>query len=83
MATKKGQGSCKNGRDSDGKRLGVKRYGGQVVSAGEIIVRQRGSHFKPGSHTGMGTDFTIFALSAGKVLFENRRGQKLISIQAA
>ncbi|MFA5393069.1 MAG: 50S ribosomal protein L27 [Candidatus Ratteibacteria bacterium] len=83
MATKKGGGSVKNGRDSDGKRLGVKRYGGQVVSAGEIIVRQRGSHFKPGSNTKMGTDFTIFALSAGKVLFEKRRGKKLISIQTA
>ena len=83
MATKKGGGSVKNGRDSDGKRLGVKRYGGQVVSAGEIIVRQRGSHFKPGSNTKMGTDFTIFALSAGKVLFEIRRGKKFISIQTA
>jgi large subunit ribosomal protein L27 len=83
MATKKGGGSVKNGRDSIGKRLGVKRYGGQVVSAGEIIVRQRGSHFKPGSNTKMGGDFTIFALSAGKVLFENRRGKKLISIQTA
>ena len=82
MAHKKGQGSCKNGRDSAGKRLGVKRYGGQVVSAGEIIVRQRGSHFKPGSNTGMGTDYTIFALTTGKVLFESRRGQKLVSIQA-
>lgn len=83
MATKKGGGSVKNGRDSEGKRLGVKRYGGQVVSAGEIIVRQRGSHFKPGSNAGMGTDFTIFALAAGKVLFEKRRGQKLVSIQTA
>ncbi len=83
MATKKGGGSVKNGRDSCGKRLGVKRYGGQVVSAGEIIVRQRGSHFKPGLHAKMGTDFTIFALSDGKVLFEKRRGQKLISIQTS
>ena len=83
MATKKAGGSVKNGRDSDGKRLGVKRYGGQVVSAGEIIVRQRGSHFKPGSNAKMGTDFTIFALSAGKVLFEIRRGKKLVSIQTA
>jgi len=83
MAHKKGQGSCKNGRDSIGKRLGVKRYGGQSVSAGEIIVRQRGSHFKPGLNAGMGTDFTIFALSAGKVCFEKRRGQKLVAVQVA
>lgn len=83
MAHKKGQGSCKNGRDSAGKRLGVKRYGGQAVSAGEIILRQRGSHFKPGANTGMGSDFTIFALAAGKVTFEKRRGQKMVSIQNA
>ncbi len=81
MAHKKGQGSCKNGRDSIGKRLGVKRYGGQKVSAGEIILRQRGTHFKPGHHTGMGRDYTIFALVGGRVVFESRRNQRLVSIQ--
>ena len=80
MAHKKGQGSCKNGRDSIGKRLGVKRYGGQVVSAGEIILRQRGSRFKPDQNAGMGRDHTIFALSAGKVLFETRAGRKVVTI---
>ncbi|HNQ34544.1 MAG TPA: 50S ribosomal protein L27 [bacterium] len=83
MAHKKGQGSCKNGRDSSGKRLGVKRYGGQQVSAGEIILRQRGTQFKPGANVSMGKDYTLFALAAGKVTFASRRGQRVVEIQTA
>lgn len=75
MAHKKAGGSTRNGRDSVSKRLGVKRYGGQIVKAGEIIVRQRGSEFHPGDNVGMGKDYTIFALAAGKVRF-SRKGDK-------
>ena len=71
MAHKKGQGSTTNGRDSQAKRLGVKRFGGQVVKAGEIIVRQRGTKFLPGNNVGLGTDFTIFAKIEGVVTFEH------------
>lgn len=71
MAHKKGQGSTTNGRDSQAKRLGVKRFGGQVVKAGEIIVRQRGTKFLPGNNVGLGTDYTIFATIAGEVKFEH------------
>ena len=67
MAHKKGAASTKNGRDSNSQRLGVKRYGGQLVNAGEIIVRQRGTHFHPGSGVGRGGDDTLFALVAGSV----------------
>jgi large subunit ribosomal protein L27 len=75
MAHKKGQGSTHNGRDSHSKRLGVKRYGGQVVSAGSIIVRQRGAKFVAGKNVGTGRDWTLFALVDGKVFFdqESRR----------
>jgi large subunit ribosomal protein L27 len=75
MAHKKGQGSSKNGRDSRSKRLGVKAYGGETVSAGSIIVRQRGTHFHPGRGVGLGRDFTLFALVDGVVQFNanNRR----------
>ncbi|HEU5070453.1 MAG TPA: 50S ribosomal protein L27 [Verrucomicrobiae bacterium] len=75
MAHKKGQGSTHNGRDSHSKRLGVKRYGGQVVSAGSIIVRQRGAKFVAGQNVGTGRDWTLFALVDGKVFFdqESRR----------
>jgi large subunit ribosomal protein L27 len=85
MAHKKAGGSSRNGRDSVSKRLGVKRYGGEEVLAGNIIVRQRGSHFHPGKNAGMGRDFTIFATSPGKVLFEVKgpRKRKTISIVAA
>lgn len=69
MAHKKGQGATRNGRDSNAKRLGVKRYGGQAVNAGEILVRQRGTRFKPGSNVGRGKDDTLFALKSGKVQF--------------
>ena len=70
MAHKKGQGSSGNGRDSNPKMLGVKKYGGQVVEPGNIIVRQRGTKFHPGENVGMGKDYTIFAQVGGKVLFE-------------
>jgi len=79
MAHKKGQGSTSNGRDSRGQRLGVKRYGGQAVKAGEILVRQRGTHFHPGDNVGLGGDYTIFAKIEGVVKFEhrNRTTQKI------
>ena len=70
MAHKKGAGSTKNGRDSNAKRLGVKRYGGEKVSAGNILIRQRGMTFKPGLNVGYGKDFTLFALSDGTVKFD-------------
>jgi len=73
MAHKKGQGSVRNGRDSHGKRLGVKRFGGQLVNAGTIIIRQRGSKFHPGVNVGVGRDWTLFALIDGGVRFDNTR----------
>lgn len=82
MAHKKGASSSRNGRDSNAQRLGVKRFGGQTVKAGEIIVRQRGTHFHPGLHVGRGKDDTLFALSAGIVDFGSRRGRKLVNIIA-
>lgn len=69
MAHKKAGGSTRNGRDSNPKYLGIKRYGGQVVNAGEIIVRQRGTKFHPGTHVGIGRDHTLYALRPGKVVF--------------
>lgn len=81
MAHKKGGGSSKNGRDSHAQRLGVKRFGGQLVKAGEIIVRQRGTHFHPGVNVGKGSDDTLFATAAGTVVFGTRRGKKTISIE--
>ncbi len=73
MAHKKGLGSSRNGRDSNAKRLGVKVYGGQVVVAGNIIIRQRGTKFKPGLNVSMGRDHTLFALCEGKVGFTTRK----------
>ena len=73
MAQKKGAGSTKNGRDSESKRLGVKRYGGETVLAGNIIIRQRGTKFHPGINVGLGKDHTIFALTDGKVAFKKGR----------
>ena len=70
MAHKKGAGSTKNGRDSNAKRLGVKKFGGQTVKAGNILVRQRGMNFKPGLNVGYGKDFTLFALTDGTVKFD-------------
>ncbi|WP_319421042.1 50S ribosomal protein L27 [Pleurocapsa sp. FMAR1] len=81
MAHKKGTGSTRNGRDSNSKRLGVKRYGGQEVTAGSIIVRQRGTKFHPGNNVGRGKDDTLYSLVHGVVKFEFRkRGQKKVSV---
>jgi len=81
MAHKKGQGSSKNGRDSAGRRLGVKRYGGEHVTAGNIIIRQRGTKIHPGEGVGLGRDHTIFALIDGVVKFETKRGdRKYVSV---
>ena len=80
MAHKKGASSTRNGRDSNAQRLGVKRFAGQVVNAGEIIVRQRGTHFHPGENVGRGGDDTLFALAPGAVEFGNRRGRRVINI---
>ena len=85
MAHKKAGGSTRNGRDSESKRLGVKRFGGETVSAGSIIVRQRGTKFHPGQNVGIGRDHTIFANSDGQVKFEQKgdKGRKYVSIVAA
>jgi large subunit ribosomal protein L27 len=80
MAHKKGGGSSRNGRDSDGQRLGVKRYGGELVSAGSIIVRQHGTVFHPGVNADLGKDYTLFATITGYVKFESKAGKKLISV---
>lgn len=84
MAHKKAAGSSRNGRDSAGQRLGVKRFGGQEVTAGSILVRQRGTTFHPGNNVGCGKDYTLFALIDGVVKFENKaKGRKHISVYAA
>ena len=80
MAHKKGGGSSRNGRDSKAKRLGVKRFGGELVRSGTIIIRQRGTKFHPGWNVGCGRDHTLFALADGKVKFERFRGRKAISV---
>lgn len=80
MAHKKGASSTRNGRDSNAQRLGVKRFGGQAVNAGEILVRQRGTHFHPGTGVGRGGDDTLFALAAGAVEFGTHRGRKVVNI---
>lgn len=76
MAHKKGAGSTKNGRDSNAKRLGVKRFGGEKVQAGNIIIRQRGMKFKPGINVGCGKDFTLFALKDGIIQFDYQKDKK-------
>ncbi len=83
MAHKKAGGSSRNGRDSESKRLGVKRFGGQVVRAGNILVRQRGTRFHPGVNVGCGKDHTLFAKADGKVVFEIKgpRNRKFVSVQ--
>lgn len=83
MAHKKAGGSTRNGRDSNPKYLGIKRYGGQLVNAGEIIVRQRGTKFHPGMHVGLGRDHTLFALVAGKVKFgvKGPKSKRCVSIE--
>ena len=83
MAHKKGASSPRNGRDSAAQRLGVKRFGGQVVKAGEILVRQRGTHFHPGVNVGRGGDDTLFATAAGSVEFGVKRGRKTVNIVPA
>lgn len=85
MAHKKAGGSSRNGRDSHSKRLGVKRFGGQLVSAGEIIVRQRGTRVHPGDNVGIGRDHTLFATAEGKVLFSTKgaAGKHFVSIVTA
>jgi large subunit ribosomal protein L27 len=80
MAHKKGASSSRNGRDSNAQYLGVKRFGGQVVKAGEILVRQRGTHFHPGDNVGRGGDDTLFALAAGAVQFGKKRDRKTVNI---
>ncbi len=80
MAHHKGGGSSKNGRDSNAQRLGVKRYGGQLVKAGEILVRQHGTKIHPGENVGLGTDYTLFAKAAGKVLYHSRNNRNYVSI---
>jgi large subunit ribosomal protein L27 len=83
MAHKKGQGSSRNGRDSKGQRLGIKKFGGERVKAGNILVRQHGTRFHPGSNVGIGKDDTLFALADGVVRFERRGSErKLISVLA-
>lgn len=83
MAHKKGASSTRNGRDSNAQRLGVKRYGGQLVGAGEILVRQRGTHFHPGDGVGRGGDDTLFALVEGQVQFGVKRGRRVVNIVPA
>jgi large subunit ribosomal protein L27 len=82
MAHKKGASSSRNGRDSNAQRLGVKRFGGQFVGAGEIIIRQRGTHFHPGLNVGRGKDDTLFALAEGMVQFGSRRGRRVVDVVA-
>lgn len=81
MATKKGASSTRNGRDSNAQRLGIKRFGGQAVNAGEILVRQRGTKFHPGDNVGRGKDDTLFALADGLVQFGVRRDRKIVSVE--
>ena len=83
MAHKKGVGSSRNGRDSNSQRLGVKRFGGQLVSGGSILVRQRGTKFKPGAGVGIGKDDTIFAKAPGIVQFKEGRRGRVISVEPA
>ena len=80
MASKKGVSSTRNGRDSNPQFLGVKRFAGQVVRTGEILVRQRGRHFHPGANVGRGKDDTLFALAAGSVSFGNARGRRVVNV---
>jgi large subunit ribosomal protein L27 len=81
MAHKKSAGSARNGRDSTSKRLGVKKYGGELINAGSIIIRQRGTKFNPGKNVGMGKDNTLFALISGNVRFISRKNKKFVEIE--
>ena len=80
MASKKGVGSSRNGRDSNPQYLGIKRYGGEEVIPGNILIRQRGTKFHPGNNVGIGKDHTLFALTEGKVKFEQKRGKHFINV---
>lgn len=80
MAHKKGQGSTRNGRDSNSNRLGVKKYGGEIVKPGHIIVRQRGTQFHPGVNVGIGNDHTLFSLIAGQVKFEGPKNKRRVAV---
>ena len=80
MAHKKAGGSSRNGRDSEGRRLGVKKFGSEAVIAGNIIVRQRGTKWHPGTNVGMGTDHTLFAKTDGRVLFMTKRGRAFVTV---
>lgn len=82
FAHKKGGGSTKNGRDSQSKRLGVKAYAGELVTAGSILVRQRGTKVYPGTNVGLGKDYTLFALKDGKVVFGKSNGKNIVSVVA-
>lgn len=81
MAHKKGGGSSRNGRDSQSQRLGVKKFGGEIVRAGTIIVRQRGTKLHPGEYVGRGKDDTLFAKADGKVIYLKKRGKKVVSVE--
>lgn len=83
MAHKKAGSTAKTNRDSNSKRLGVKRYGGEVVNIGQIIVRQKGSHIMPGDGAKAGNDYTIYALTSGKVEFYTREGKKFVKVNGA
>ena len=83
MSHKKGGGSTSNGRDSNSKRLGFKKFGGEYVIPGNIILRQRGTSFRPGQNVGLGKDHTIFALIEGQVFFEKKHGRKYVSVRPA
>ena len=83
MAHKKGLGSSKNGRDSNAQRLGVKEFGGATITAGSILVRQRGTRFHPGTNVGIGKDDTLFALTDGVVEFGERRGRRVVNVVTA
>jgi large subunit ribosomal protein L27 len=80
MASKKGVSSTRNGRDSNAQFLGIKRFGGQVVNSGEVLVRQRGTKFHPGKNVGIGKDDTLFALASGSVEFGSARGRRVVNI---
>ena len=84
MAHKKGAGSSRNGRDSESKRLGIKKYGGEAVIAGHIIVRQRGTRYYPGKNVGLGRDHTLFATTSGVVVFKKKKDMRaIVSVDAA
>ena len=83
MAHKKAGGSSRNGRDSAGRRLGVKIYGGQSILAGNIIIRQRGTQYKPGKNVGLGKDHTIYALVDGQVVFQKKQGRSFVNVLPA